>query len=187
MHFQRDTAVVEERSGGRPEKYVLSSGVRLASFCQLGPKRDTKLLNSLEVLNYLTHRNPGSSRRVPVRKSARRFCRLEQNRTGRYGTALQAGCSFHSLCTKIARPVCGTVFDRSRRGSPANRWKISSSEGLMTAPWPSNFWEKAVMVEIWPESVDPSNKFLTYFTAAQDRQQKQQAQGEKCRTVLVVD
>jgi CheY-like chemotaxis protein len=43
------------------------------------------------------------------------------------------------------------------------------------------------MVEIWPEFVQPSNKFLAYFAAAQERKQKQEAGGGKCRSILVVD
>jgi len=43
------------------------------------------------------------------------------------------------------------------------------------------------MLEIWLESVEPSNKFLAYFAVAQDRKRKQEAEGRTCQTVLVVD
>jgi CheY-like chemotaxis protein len=43
------------------------------------------------------------------------------------------------------------------------------------------------MVEIWRELVQPSNKFLAYFAAAQERKQKEEARGGKCRSILVVD
>ena len=43
------------------------------------------------------------------------------------------------------------------------------------------------MLQIWPEIVQPSNKFLAYFAAAQERHKKQEAEGRKCRTILVVD
>lgn len=42
-------------------------------------------------------------------------------------------------------------------------------------------------LEIWPESVHPSNKFLAYLAAAEQRKREQQAEGRECRTVLVVD
>ena len=44
-----------------------------------------------------------------------------------------------------------------------------------------------MMLEIWPEIVQPSNKFLAYFAAAQDRKREQEAEGRECPTVLVVD
>src|SRR4051794_37341834 len=43
------------------------------------------------------------------------------------------------------------------------------------------------MLQIWSEMVQPSNKFLAYFTAAQERHKKQEAEGTNCRTILVVD
>ncbi len=43
------------------------------------------------------------------------------------------------------------------------------------------------MLEIWPEIVQPSSKFLAYFAAAQERKQKKQSEGNDCRSVLVVD
>lgn len=43
------------------------------------------------------------------------------------------------------------------------------------------------MLEIWPQLVQPSNKFLAYFAAAQERRQKTESEGEACRTILVVD
>lgn len=43
------------------------------------------------------------------------------------------------------------------------------------------------MLEIWSEIVQPSNKFLAYFAAAQERKRKQEADGRGCRSVLVVD
>jgi CheY-like chemotaxis protein len=44
-----------------------------------------------------------------------------------------------------------------------------------------------VVLEIWPEAVLPSNRFLTYFAAAQERKEKRQTEGQACPTVLVVD
>lgn len=44
-----------------------------------------------------------------------------------------------------------------------------------------------VMLEIWPEVVHPSNKFLAYLAAAQERQVQREAEGRECRTILVVD
>ncbi|HEY3626853.1 MAG TPA: response regulator [Terracidiphilus sp.] len=41
--------------------------------------------------------------------------------------------------------------------------------------------------EIWPEFVHPSNRFLAYFAAAQERWDKKKAEGLECPTVLVVD
>ena len=43
------------------------------------------------------------------------------------------------------------------------------------------------MLEIWPENVQPSNKFLAYFAAAQELKEKKEAEGGKCRSILVVD
>lgn len=42
-------------------------------------------------------------------------------------------------------------------------------------------------LQIWPEIVHPSNKFLAYLAAAEQRKRDEQAQGRECRTVLVVD
>jgi CheY-like chemotaxis protein len=44
-----------------------------------------------------------------------------------------------------------------------------------------------VMLEIWPEIVHPSNRFLAYFAAAQEKKEKQEAEGGKCPSILVVD
>src|SRR5579863_8361749 len=44
-----------------------------------------------------------------------------------------------------------------------------------------------VMLEIWPEAVQPSNKFLAYLAVAQERKRQQQAEGRECTSVLVVD
>jgi len=44
-----------------------------------------------------------------------------------------------------------------------------------------------VMLEIWPEAVQPSNKFLAYLAAAQERKRQQEAEGRECTSVLVVD
>jgi CheY-like chemotaxis protein len=43
------------------------------------------------------------------------------------------------------------------------------------------------MLEIWPEIVLPSDRFLAYFASAQERKRKTQSDGNGCRTVLVVD
>lgn len=40
---------------------------------------------------------------------------------------------------------------------------------------------------IWPEIVQPSDKFLAYFSAAQERKETLKASGQECPTVLVVD
>lgn len=44
-----------------------------------------------------------------------------------------------------------------------------------------------MILEIWPEIVQPSNNFLAYFSAAQERKQNLEASGQECPTVLVVD
>lgn len=43
------------------------------------------------------------------------------------------------------------------------------------------------MLEIWPEVVHPSNKFLAYLAAAQERKLLGNAEGRECRSILVVD
>jgi CheY-like chemotaxis protein len=43
------------------------------------------------------------------------------------------------------------------------------------------------MLEIWPEIVQPSNKFLAYFAAAQERKREREAEGRECPCILVVD
>jgi len=43
------------------------------------------------------------------------------------------------------------------------------------------------MLEIWPEAVHPSNKFLAYLAAAQERREQREADGRECPTILVVD
>jgi CheY-like chemotaxis protein len=43
------------------------------------------------------------------------------------------------------------------------------------------------MLEIWPEAVLPSNKFLAYLAAAQERREQREADGRECPTILVVD
>ena len=43
------------------------------------------------------------------------------------------------------------------------------------------------MLEIWPEVFHPSNNFLAYFSAAQERKQALAASGQECPTILVVD
>lgn len=43
------------------------------------------------------------------------------------------------------------------------------------------------MLEIWREIVQPSNKFLAYFAAAQERKREKEAEGRECPCVLVVD
>jgi CheY-like chemotaxis protein len=43
------------------------------------------------------------------------------------------------------------------------------------------------MLGIWSEIVQPSNKFLAYFAAAQERKLAREAEGRECPTVLVVD
>jgi CheY-like chemotaxis protein len=43
------------------------------------------------------------------------------------------------------------------------------------------------MLEIWPELVQPSDKFLSYFAAAQERKREQESRGGECPVVLVVD
>jgi CheY-like chemotaxis protein len=43
------------------------------------------------------------------------------------------------------------------------------------------------MLEIWSEEVRPSNRFLAYLAAAQDRKQNLAAKGQDCQTILVVD
>ena len=43
------------------------------------------------------------------------------------------------------------------------------------------------MLGIWQEIVQPSNKFLAYFTAAQERKLQVEATGRDCPTILVVD
>jgi CheY-like chemotaxis protein len=43
------------------------------------------------------------------------------------------------------------------------------------------------MLEIWPEIVQPSNKYLAYFAAAQERKETLEAAGQKCLSILVVD
>lgn len=42
-------------------------------------------------------------------------------------------------------------------------------------------------LQIWPESFEPSNKFLAYFAAAQQRRQTLEAAGRECASILVVD
>jgi CheY-like chemotaxis protein len=48
-------------------------------------------------------------------------------------------------------------------------------------------WRRVVMVEIWSEEVQPSNRFLAYLAAAQRRQEDMAAEGQECQTILVVD
>ena len=43
------------------------------------------------------------------------------------------------------------------------------------------------MLGIWPEIVQPSNKFLAYFAAAQERKLELEAVGRECPCILVVD
>lgn len=43
------------------------------------------------------------------------------------------------------------------------------------------------MLEIWPESVQPTDKFLAYLAAAQERKETLEASGQECPTILVVD
>lgn len=43
------------------------------------------------------------------------------------------------------------------------------------------------MLQIWPEIVQSPDRFLTYFAAAQERQEKRKAEGKECPSVLVVD
>jgi CheY-like chemotaxis protein len=43
------------------------------------------------------------------------------------------------------------------------------------------------MLQIWPEEVQPSNRFLAYFASAQERKQKMDAAGHEYQTVMVVD
>ena len=43
------------------------------------------------------------------------------------------------------------------------------------------------MLQIWPEGVQPSNRFLAYLAAAQNRKEILEAAGQECPTVLVVD
>ncbi len=43
------------------------------------------------------------------------------------------------------------------------------------------------MLEIWPEDVQPSNRFLAYLAAAQHRKETLEAAGQECPTLLVVD
>jgi CheY-like chemotaxis protein len=43
------------------------------------------------------------------------------------------------------------------------------------------------MIEIWPELVQPSDKFLAYFAAAQERKREQESKGGESPVVLVVD
>jgi len=43
------------------------------------------------------------------------------------------------------------------------------------------------MLQMWLESVEPSNKFLGYFAEAQERKHKQEVEGRTCPTILVVD
>ena len=42
-------------------------------------------------------------------------------------------------------------------------------------------------LEIWLESVQPSNNFLAYFAAAQERKGRLEAAGRECASILVVD
>jgi CheY-like chemotaxis protein len=44
-----------------------------------------------------------------------------------------------------------------------------------------------LMLEIWSEIVHPSNRFLAYFAAAQERKEQKRAEGKACLSVLVVD
>jgi CheY-like chemotaxis protein len=44
-----------------------------------------------------------------------------------------------------------------------------------------------VNLEIWLESVQPSNNFLAYFAAAQQRKDTLEAAGRECASILVVD
>lgn len=43
------------------------------------------------------------------------------------------------------------------------------------------------MLEIWPEDFQPSNRFIAYLAAAQERKETLGASGKDCTTVLVVD
>jgi CheY-like chemotaxis protein len=43
------------------------------------------------------------------------------------------------------------------------------------------------MLQIWPEEVQPSNRFLAYLATAQERKKKLESAGYECQTVLVVD
>ncbi len=43
------------------------------------------------------------------------------------------------------------------------------------------------MLRIWPEIVQPSDKFLAYFAAAQERKLEREAEGGECPSILVVD
>ena len=42
-------------------------------------------------------------------------------------------------------------------------------------------------LEIWRDSAEPSNNFLAYFAAAQQRKNTLEAAGRECATILVVD
>ncbi len=44
-----------------------------------------------------------------------------------------------------------------------------------------------MIVTTWPEIVYPSERFLAYFAAAQERKEKKEAEGQPCPSVLVVD
>lgn len=43
------------------------------------------------------------------------------------------------------------------------------------------------MLDIWPEVVQPSSKFLAYFAMAQERKLEMEAKGRECPSILVVD
>lgn len=60
----------------------------------------------------------------------------------------------------------------------------SSYDSLLTLLF---FGDEVVMLEIWSEEVQPSNRFLAYFASAQERRQAMDAAGKEYQTVLVVD
>jgi len=43
------------------------------------------------------------------------------------------------------------------------------------------------MLEIWPEDFQPSNRFIAYLAAAEQRKEALAKEGKACTTVLVVD
>jgi CheY-like chemotaxis protein len=49
------------------------------------------------------------------------------------------------------------------------------------------FRDEVVMLQIWSEEVQPSNRFHAYLAMAQERKKRLESAGQECKSVLVVD